>query len=77
MRLLASIFTVILVCCSNYSYAAHIIGGEMYYECLGYANNGLDTTKRSYKITIKLYRDCFASNAAGFDNPDSCQKTGV
>jgi len=69
MRLLASIFTVILVCCSNYSYSAHIIGGEMYYECLGYANNGLDTTKRSYKITIKLYRDCFASNAAGFDNP--------
>lgn len=40
------------------SYSTHIIGGEMYYECLGYGNNGLDTTKRRYLITIKLYRDC-------------------
>ncbi|MBK7359271.1 MAG: gliding motility-associated C-terminal domain-containing protein [Saprospiraceae bacterium] len=40
------------------SFATHIIGGEIYYECLGYGNNGLDTTKRKYLITIKLYRDC-------------------
>jgi gliding motility-associated-like protein len=49
------------------SYSNHIIGGEIYYECLGYANNGLDTTKRRYLITIKLYRDCYAMNAAAFD----------
>lgn len=48
--------------------SAHIIGGEMYYECLGYGNNGQDTTLRRYKITIKLYRDC-ASTGAQFDDP--------
>lgn len=47
--------------------AAHIIGGEMYYTCLGY---GKDTTTRKYLITIKLYRDCRQQNmAAGFDQP--------
>ncbi|MBK8955379.1 MAG: gliding motility-associated C-terminal domain-containing protein [Saprospiraceae bacterium] len=49
-------------------FAAHIIGGEMYYECLGYGSNGADTTRRRYLITIKLYRDC-ASSGANFDNP--------
>ncbi|MFN8280513.1 MAG: PKD domain-containing protein [Saprospiraceae bacterium] len=49
------------------SKAAHIIGGEMYYECLGY---GKDSTFRKYLITIKLYRDCRPQqNAAGFDRP--------
>ncbi len=43
---------------SHTVYCTHIIGGEMYYECLGYGNNGQDTTKRKYLITIKLYRDC-------------------
>jgi gliding motility-associated-like protein len=50
--------------------AAHIIGGEMYYECQGYASNGLDSTRRTYKIIIKLYRDCRPQqNSAGFDQP--------
>ncbi|MBK8449393.1 MAG: hypothetical protein IPL42_04940 [Saprospiraceae bacterium] len=50
-----------LACIFSYSaLATHIIGGELYYECLGYGNNGLDTTKRKYLITIKLYRDCGA-----------------
>lgn len=49
-------------------FGAHIIGGEMLYECLGYGKNGSDTTSRSYLITIKLYRDC-ASAGAQFDNP--------
>ncbi len=42
--------------------AAHIVGGDMYYECLGNDN---------YRITLKIYRDCNASgpNVAGFDNP--------
>jgi gliding motility-associated-like protein len=39
--------------------ATHIIGGEMYYECLG--NN-------QYKITLKVYRDCF-NGQAPFDDP--------
>ncbi|MCZ2442337.1 MAG: hypothetical protein LC101_00935, partial [Flavobacteriales bacterium] len=41
------------------SYATHIIGGEMYYDCLG--NN-------QYKITLKIYRDCY-NGEAPYDNP--------
>ncbi|MCB0693348.1 MAG: gliding motility-associated C-terminal domain-containing protein [Lewinellaceae bacterium] len=37
--------------------ATHIVGGEMTYECLG--NN-------QYRITMRVYRDCF-SGQAGFD----------
>ncbi len=40
-------------------YASHIVGGEMYYDCLG--NN-------QYKVTIKVYRDC-NSTGADFDIP--------
>lgn len=41
-------------------HAAHIVGGDIYYECLG--NN-------NYRITLKVYKDCFASgtNVADFD----------
>jgi gliding motility-associated-like protein len=39
--------------------ASHIVGGEIYYECLG--NN-------NYKITLKLYRDCYLGQAP-YDNP--------
>ena len=61
---------ILVLTLSGYNgFAAHIIGGEMYYECLGYAQNGQDSTKRIYRITIKLWRDCQAQNAAGFDNP--------
>lgn len=41
------------------AFAEHIIGGEMFYECLG---------GNTYQITMKLYRDCNSSGAA-FDNP--------
>ena len=37
--------------------AAHIIGGELTYQCLG--NGG-------YSITLKVYRDC-QNGRAGFD----------
>jgi gliding motility-associated-like protein len=39
--------------------ATHIVGGEIYYTCVG-GNN--------YKITLKLYRDCF-NGQAPFDSP--------
>jgi gliding motility-associated-like protein len=39
--------------------ATHIVGGEMYYDCLG-GNN--------YRFTLKLYRDCLAGQAP-YDNP--------
>lgn len=42
-------------------YATHIVGGEIYYDCLG-GNN--------YRITLKLYRDCY-NGLASYDNPAS------
>lgn len=41
------------------SFATHIVGGEIYYDCLG-GNN--------YRITLKLYRDCF-NGLAPYDDP--------
>jgi gliding motility-associated-like protein len=42
-------------------YSTHIVGGEIYYDCLG-GNN--------YRITLKLYRDCI-NGVAPYDNPAS------
>ncbi|MCC7302150.1 MAG: gliding motility-associated C-terminal domain-containing protein [Bacteroidia bacterium] len=41
--------------------ATHIVGGEIYYTCLG--NN-------NYEITLKVYRDCY-NGQAPYDNPAS------
>ena len=41
------------------AFPAHIIGGEMYYECLG---------GNLYRVTMKLFRDC-NSGGALFDAP--------
>jgi len=41
-------------------FASHIVGGEMYYDCLG---------GDQYRITLKLYRDCLCTDCANFDNP--------
>lgn len=41
------------------SQASHIVGGEMYYDCLG---------GNQYRITVKVYRDCFSDGAA-YDDP--------
>ena len=42
--------------------ATHIVGGEIFYDCLG-GNN--------YRITVKVYRDCGPNNINGtpFDDP--------
>ncbi len=50
---------ILLVCCVTTTRATHIIGGELYYDCLG-AN--------TYRITLKVYRDCYLGQA-GYDNP--------
>lgn len=50
---------LILLLLFNKASATHIVGGEIYYTCLG-SNN--------YKITLKLYRDCF-NGQAPFDSP--------
>ncbi len=43
------------------SQATHIVGGELYYECLG---------DNQYKITLTVYRDCL-TGVAQFDDPAS------
>lgn len=50
---------IILFLLFNKASATHIVGGEIYYTCLG-SNN--------YRITLKLYRDCF-NGQAPFDSP--------
>lgn len=40
--------------------AAHLVGGEIFYECLG---------NDQYRITLKVYRDCYTVTGADFDNP--------
>ena len=45
--------------------ARHIVGGEMFYECLG---PGSVSETRNYRITMKIYRDCDGMGA-DFDNP--------
>jgi gliding motility-associated-like protein len=42
------------------SRAAHLVGGEIFYECLG---------GDEYLITLKIYRDCYTVAGAEFDNP--------
>lgn len=44
---------------SAQAWATHIVGGEIFYDCLG--NN-------NYRITLKLYRDCI-NGVAAYDNP--------
>ncbi|MBC8172361.1 MAG: PKD domain-containing protein, partial [Chitinophagales bacterium] len=40
--------------------AFHIVGGELYYTCLG-GNN--------YEVTLKMYRDCNTIEGAPYDDP--------
>lgn len=45
---------MICITCAYEARASHIIGGEMYYEYLGTAGEGM----HRYKITLKLFRVC-------------------
>jgi hypothetical protein len=53
-------FLVSLFVIPTSSFARHIIGGDITYECLG----GGD-----YIFTLKVYRDCNCDNCADFDSP--------
>jgi len=50
---------VIFLGCLITTRATHIIGGELYYDCLG---------GNTYRITLKVYRDCFLGQAP-YDDP--------
>jgi gliding motility-associated-like protein len=56
-RLLLTLFWVLVSC---HSFAAHLVGGEIFYECLG---------GDQYRITLRIYRDCYTVTGAEFDNP--------
>ncbi|MBV6652453.1 MAG: hypothetical protein KI786_01770, partial [Mameliella sp.] len=43
---------------SNPLSAAHIIGGEITYECLGWTNGDPSTGTRTYQFYMNIYRDC-------------------
>jgi gliding motility-associated-like protein len=51
--------TLIFTLFMGSAFSAHIIGGEMYYTCIG---------ENTYEFTMKLYRDC-DSQGAQFDAP--------
>lgn len=61
MRILLSIFLFFSLV-PLVTEAAHIVGGDMYYECIG---------PNQYRITLKVYRDCFSfgPNVADYDDP--------
>lgn len=61
MRVKNYLILLFFVLLASKSFATHIVGGEIYYDCLG-GNN--------YKITLKLYRDCF-NGQVGYDDPVS------
>jgi gliding motility-associated-like protein len=50
---------ILLVLFSVKAFPTHIVGGEIYYECLG--NN-------KYRITLKVFRDCY-NGIPWFDSP--------
>lgn len=47
--------------------AAHIIGGEITYECLGWTNGDPGTGTRTYQFYMNIYRDC-QGGGADFDS---------
>jgi gliding motility-associated-like protein len=59
MKIKHYLLFLLLLVFSLKSFATHIVGGEIFYDFLG-GNN--------YRITLKLYRDCF-TGLAPYDNP--------
>ena len=60
----------ILICCflclfTEQAIAYHIIGGEIFYECLGI--DPANPNNKLYRIIIKIYRDC-AGGGQDFDS---------
>ncbi len=67
MKLCISILLVIL-CGTNYIYANHIRGGELFYKYIG-TGSGSGTSR--YMLTLKLYIDCFQNNPGQNDPEES------
>ena len=54
------LLVIFFICCAVPSFARHITGGEIFYEYLG---PGAAAGTSQYKITLRLFRDCFSSGA--------------
>jgi gliding motility-associated-like protein len=59
MKLTSRLIIILLLALSSKAWSTHIVGGEIYYDCLGNYN---------YRITLKVYRDCL-NGQAPFDDP--------
>ena len=57
---LVTFLSFVALCLPQTTYANHLIGGELTYECLG----GND-----FEITLTIYRDCNCVDCAFFDDP--------
>jgi len=55
------LLVILFICCAVPSFARHITGGEIFYEYMG---PGATAGTSKYKITLKLFRDCFSGGAA-------------
>lgn len=62
------ILTIFLLGSFIFTYAGHIAGGEIFYTYLGVGNTA--NTSR-YNITLRLFRDCFASGPTTAQLPNS------
>lgn len=58
-------------------HAAHIIGGEITYKCLGYTGNDPTSNSRRYRFTLKIYRDCLAPGSNFDSSPGSTVTASV
>ena len=54
------LLVIIFICCAVPSFARHITGGEIFYEYIG---PGGTAGTSNYKITLRLFRDCFSGGA--------------
>jgi len=66
LRLSAILVTGLFFGMHNLAYGFHIIGGEITYNCLGFAN--ADSTALNYRFEMHVYRDC-SGMGADFDSP--------
>jgi gliding motility-associated-like protein len=62
---------LVMLCFSIHGNAYHIIGGEIYYECMGIDPD--DPSSKLYRFILKIYRDC----AGGGQDFDSLPGTSV
>lgn len=62
---LSALVIVIFTISQRDLYAAHIVGGDVYYTCLGQNAAG---TENTFRFEVTLYRDSECINCAGFDN---------